>query len=198
MTIQGILNLTEALKQLHTPEHRETFEKVFGTNDLQQILSKDHQQIVANIINAVDEDTRVLQHIDYLFHTQPQREPITETPKKKPKQSRKHQQHERALEALQKEAENRELLQDSMTVGEALNRLPDNMLVNLHFQECINQSFRNVTVRYAKQYLPKEDRNRIVSWVRHDLNFDGSKDPAPVALLELPRPKKSNFTSIWG
>lgn len=72
-----------------------------------------------------------------------------------------------------------------------LHRLPDDIIVNCHFQEQIHNDYHRVTVAWCKSNLPVYLQNRMVTLVQLDRLYDGSKDNLrPIAILELPDPRR--------
>lgn len=70
-----------------------------------------------------------------------------------------------------------------------LYRLPDTMMVNVHFHGTISNPYRRKTVRWCKQNIPRAQKLFIVTKVQMDRLYDGSKDNLrPVAVLEVPGP----------
>lgn len=68
-----------------------------------------------------------------------------------------------------------------------LHRLPDDMMVNVHFHGTISNPYRRKTVRWCKQNIPHAQKLSIVKKIQMDRLYDGSKDNLrPVAVLEIP------------
>ena len=93
-------------------------------------------------------------------------------------------EQEAAFHRLQKDVELHKPFH-GMFIPAALNYLPDNMLVNIHYQEKTDNRFRNVTVAYAKEHLSQYDKLRRTDHISHDIAYDGIENPPPVCLLEI-------------
>lgn len=74
-----------------------------------------------------------------------------------------------------------------MCLCTALSWLPDNMLVNIHFHKICNTKFRKVPVWYVKEHLDTVYRLTRCPCIQLDYNYNGTKNPAPVCIFEIPQ-----------
>lgn len=93
-----------------------------------------------------------------------------------------YQAQELAIRQLRCDVEHRV---HGLPIIEVLRNLPDDTLVNIHFQKQLEQPYRRVIVKDAKTSLSHHEKACFVTRVSHDLDF--CHDPKrPVAILEIP------------
>lgn len=75
-----------------------------------------------------------------------------------------------------------------LTLGELLDKIPYNLMVDLNFQEYYKHPFRYVTIDFVKKELPKSFLNRKISHLKHDLYFDGKglEYLRPILIIAMP------------
>lgn len=75
-----------------------------------------------------------------------------------------------------------------LTLGELLDKIPYNLMVDLNFQEYYKHPFRYVTIKFCKKELPKSFLDRKISHLKHDLYFDGKglEYLRPILIIVMP------------
>lgn len=95
----------------------------------------------------------------------------------------KYEAQEKAIAKLQKDTEKLDNI--GMLIITALQYLPEDTLLTLHFHWKGCKKYRNITAKQAIQTLSEYEKFERTYWVRHDYNYDGSKNPAPICLMEI-------------
>lgn len=91
-------------------------------------------------------------------------------------------QHEEYIQKLIEENNS------DLTLGELLDKIPYNLMVDLNFQEYHKHPFRYVTIDFVKKELPKSFLNRKISHLKDDLYFDGKglEYLRPILIIVMP------------
>lgn len=96
----------------------------------------------------------------------------------------KWQEQNNEIAALQQEINERNGF--GMPLCIVLTRLPQDTIVNVHFQKHYTNPYRNLTVSEAMEKLSFHEKQARVHRVSHDLDFGGPDKTRPIAILEIP------------
>lgn len=96
------------------------------------------------------------------------------------KQKRKYKEHKAAIKSLQLKIKD---IRPIMSF--VLSQLPDDCLCNLHYQKQ-PEKCKKLKAKDALSQLSLTEKMRRIHCIQLDYNYDGSDNPAPVCIIEIP------------